>query len=117
LSAQSIYPTPQRHHDGERWCVWLVEAEGEGEMRKLLLSVPIACLLVGSANAGTDTNWPNRWVKIATFGIYAYYYDNYDNARKTPSSKSPNGDREIRILIEIPLSDGEARQVYDGVPA
>jgi hypothetical protein len=87
-------------------------------MKKLSLSVAIASLMVGSsAHAGTDTNWPNRWVKITKLDIYTYYYDNYDNVKKQPSTKMPNGNRSIRILIDIPLPDGETRQVYDGVPA
>jgi hypothetical protein len=53
---------PQGHHDGERWCVWLVKAEGEGEMKKLLLSVAIAGLMVGSAHAN------NQWKMFANNG-------------------------------------------------
>jgi hypothetical protein len=91
--------------------------EGDGEMRKFLLSVAIAGLMIGSAHAGTDTNWPNRWVKFGEISIYTYYYDNYDNVQKKPSTKMPNGNRTIRVLVDIPLPDGETRQVFDGVPA
>ena len=51
------------------------------------------------------------WVKITEGNNYTDYYD-----KKQPSTKMPNGNRAIRILIDIPLPDGETRQVYDGVP-
>jgi hypothetical protein len=90
-------------------------------MRKLIL-VGFVSLFSLSAYAGTDTNWSNRWVKIAQDGQYSVtYYDNYDHVQKQPSNKMSNEHVSIRILVDHPLADGATHDTTndnnDGFPS